>query len=157
MTKYKIDTEEPNGNGERKDARIQRAGRKVIWAAAACLMINVVIFGWLISKTLVQRAAGEAKSESAIVSYDRTESMKSQLESHAEGFEGIADASSAQPATKELDEAGDNADVGSSDGWANNWLCVKMFSAEKSKKNMNTNGENLKNFAPAAQGENPLV
>ena len=98
-------TEEPNGNGERKDARIQRAGRKVIWAAAACLMINVVIFGWLISKTLVQRAAGEAKSESAIVSYDRTESMKSQLESHAEGFEGIADASSAQPATKELDEA----------------------------------------------------
>ena len=47
-------TEEPNGNGngngESKEARIRRASRKVLWAAAACLMLNVVLFGWLVGK-----------------------------------------------------------------------------------------------------------
>jgi Mg-chelatase subunit ChlD len=61
-----------NGNGEQKEARIRRSGRKVIWAAAACLMINVVLFGWLITTKIADSATKGAEGETMMSSYEQS-------------------------------------------------------------------------------------
>lgn len=86
-------SEEPNGNGngngEAVELRIGRASRKVLWAAAACLMINVVLFAWLISQGFMtgnkESATMVARKPSSIIPlFDRSSSMAEQGEEDAE-------------------------------------------------------------------------